>query len=86
MKHIKHSLLLLGVLLFSVFVAVNTRASESKKSNSFSIPDSSNGVCPILLGEPLPEIVLKTLKNKPYNLNAAIHEKPAVLIFFRGSW
>ncbi|MFC1601821.1 peroxiredoxin-like family protein [Candidatus Sumerlaeota bacterium] len=50
------------------------------------VPNDAAKVRPILVGQPLPKIVLRTADNAPFELNAAIAEKPTVLIFFRGGW
>lgn len=79
-----YPLILLFVFIPFVTTGMNARASGPETTDT--IPNSANSVCPVLVGESIPEIVLKTPKNKPFSLNKAIHEKPAVLIFYRGGW
>ncbi len=50
------------------------------------VPDKAEEICPILIGQSLPRIVLRTADNAPFDLNAAVAQKPTVLIFFRGGW
>jgi len=50
------------------------------------IPLRAEDICPILIGQPLPKIFLRTPDNELFNLNSAIAKKPTVLIFFRGGW
>lgn len=51
-----------------------------------AVPDSAEDVTPVLIGQALPSIVLKTIDGTQFDLNAAVSEKPAVLIFYRGGW
>ena len=41
---------------------------------------------PIAVGSPIPEVTLRTDKDKEFNLRQAVAEKPAVIIFYRGGW
>ena len=50
------------------------------------VPDKAEDVCPVLVGQSLPKIVLRTSDNAPFDLNAATAEMPTVLIFYRGGW
>lgn len=51
-----------------------------------NVPDKAEDVRPVLVGQPLPTIVLRTPNAVSFDLNAAIAEKPAALIFYRGGW
>ena len=51
-----------------------------------TVPDRAENVCPILLGETLPELGLRTTNEEPFDMAASISEQPAVLIFYRGGW
>ncbi len=51
-----------------------------------SVPTSPEAVCPLLNGQKIPPLTLKTLENKPFDLSAAITTKPTILIFYRGGW
>lgn len=70
--------ILLGISLLNVSLIGETMARE--------IPDSPESICPILIGQSLPKIGIRTKDNDLFDLNAAITKKPAVLIFFRGGW
>jgi peroxiredoxin len=50
------------------------------------VADKAEDICPILIGQSLPKIVLRTADNAPFDLNAAVAQKPTILIFFRGGW
>ncbi|MFO1518785.1 MAG: peroxiredoxin-like family protein [bacterium] len=47
---------------------------------------SPQEIRPLLLGEPVPDVILKTIDGKPFHLSAALRKKPTVLIFYRGGW
>ena len=47
---------------------------------------SAKEVCPLLIGDSVPELTLTTIDGGDFNLNAAIKEKPTLLIFYRGGW
>jgi peroxiredoxin len=43
-------------------------------------------ICPILVGEKVPDLVLRDMKGKTFDLSAAFAAKPTILIFYRGGW
>jgi peroxiredoxin len=49
-------------------------------------PQSERDVSPLLLGNPLPDVTLRTLDDATVSLKDAIGGKPAVLVFYRGGW
>ena len=44
------------------------------------VPDKAEEICPVLIGQSLPKIVLRTSDNTPFDLNAAVAEKHTILI------
>ena len=50
------------------------------------LPTSAEDICPILVGAMVPKLTLTTVEGSLFDLNAAIAEKPTVLIFYRGGW
>ncbi|MFA6954456.1 MAG: peroxiredoxin-like family protein [Thermoanaerobaculia bacterium] len=50
------------------------------------VPERAEEVCPILIGQKVPALVLRDEAGKPYDLAAAIARKPTILIFYRGGW
>ena len=50
------------------------------------IPQKAEEVQPLLIGKALPKMMVRTGENEPFDLNAAVAEKPVVLIFYRGGW
>ena len=50
------------------------------------VPQKAEDVQPLLIGKALPKMMVRTGENEPFDLNAAVAEKPVVLIFYRGGW
>ena len=50
------------------------------------IADAPYAVRPLLIGATIPEATLMTATGEPFDLNAAVAQKPTVLIFYRGGW
>lgn len=50
------------------------------------LPQSSGQVRPLLVGAALPPAVLTGDDGASLDLAAAVAEKPAVLVFYRGGW
>jgi hypothetical protein len=47
---------------------------------------SPDPVCPALIEQPVPQFVLTGADGAPFDVNAAIHRQPAILVFYRGGW
>ena len=50
------------------------------------LPASAEDVCPRLVGTEAPDVTLKAMDGTPFSLKAAVSEKPAILVFYRGWW
>jgi peroxiredoxin len=50
------------------------------------VPKSPAGVCPLLAGMEIPTATLTAEDGGEFNLREAVRQKPAVLVFYRGSW
>ena len=77
----------LCVLLF-ILAAIFMAGCESKKDITLEeggqwAGRSAEEVCPILVGAAVPELTLRTVDGKSFDLNEAIGNKPTVLIFYR---
>lgn len=66
----------------------STAAAETDPvaKNSTAWPQSDKSVTPLLLGNALPEVTLRTLEGAPITLKDAVGGKPAALVFYRGGW
>jgi hypothetical protein len=47
---------------------------------------SAREISPLLIGETLPRLELKTSDGAAFSLNAAVKKKRTVLIVYRGGW
>ncbi len=50
------------------------------------VPKSPTEVCPLLAGMEIPLVTLTAEDGREFNLNEAVRQKPAVVVFYRGSW
>jgi peroxiredoxin len=60
--------------------------STNQKDCNKKIPNNAEDICPILIGQSLPKLILRSQDNELVNLNSVIAEKPTLLVFFRGGW
>ncbi len=49
-------------------------------------PTSADQVRPLLIGAEAPELTLRQVDGKPFDLTEAIRSKPSVVILYRGGW
>ena len=66
----------------AALLAVTTADAEEEKP----LPQSAEEIRPVLVGAPLPTAVLTGDDGTSLDLAAAVAEKPAVLVFYRGGW
>lgn len=70
-------------LIFSIAVfAGKNKSNEGSKK----VAASADEICPLLVGQKIPTVQLKTHDGRGFDLNAAVAQKPTVLIFYRGGW
>jgi peroxiredoxin len=53
---------------------------------SGSVPASPHEVCPLLTGSAIPTVTLRTADGEIFDLNNAVRQQSAVLVFYRGGW
>ncbi len=83
-KTIFMSVLLISLLcMFAQF-----SFQQENTSNTFQtrVSNSAEEICPLLVGKKVPEVILETSEGDSFDLNEAIKEKPAILMFYRGGW
>lgn len=51
-----------------------------------SLPKSANDVSPLLIGEIVPNLSLKTIDGKSVNFTDLSKKKKTILVFYRGGW
>ena len=78
------------VLLLAVIAVLGTPGKDKKdkalEEETHKVARSAEEICPILIGDSVPELTLRTVDGKLFNLNKALRNKPTVLIFYRGGW
>ncbi len=77
----KKSLIIL-ILLFLSFPLFSQNVYTKKTKVAISAED----ICPILVGEKIPDIIVTDINGRPFNLNNSIEQKPTILIIYRGGW
>ncbi|WP_269237587.1 peroxiredoxin-like family protein [Flavobacterium flavigenum] len=65
-----------------MLLAVFSIAANSQNA----VPKSATDIAPLLIGEKIPNLILKTSENKDINVFDLIRTKKTVLIFYRGGW
>lgn len=68
-------------LLFIVLATLSTIANAQN-----TIPKSATDIAPLLIGEKIPDITLKTSENSAVQLSDLFKKKKTVLVFYRGGW
>ncbi|RZJ51711.1 MAG: AhpC/TSA family protein [Flavobacterium sp.] len=68
-------------ILFILFAAINTVANAQNP-----LPKTATDIAPLLIGEKIPNAILKSPENTTVNLSDVIKKKKTVLVFYRGSW
>ncbi len=69
------------LMLLTVFALPITGLADD-----VAVGTDATAICPILNGEVLPAITLRDVAGEEMNLNAAVAEKPTILIVYRGGW
>jgi len=85
---IKFLALIFGIiLLIYVLSGCGQSYDNILKSRSNRIASSPNDICPLLIGQQIPDgIVLKDANGNSVDLSAMLKIKPTLLIFYRGGW
>jgi peroxiredoxin len=50
------------------------------------IPEKPEDISPLLVGETIPDVQLRTVKGEMVSLKSEIAKKPTLLVFYRGGW
>ena len=75
-----------AVLILLGWFSICLAQTNDDKNPQYTVANSPREICPILIGETVPELILTDVNGSPFNLNAAIEQKPTILIFYRGGW
>lgn len=68
-------------LLF-IFLATLTAVAHAQNA----VPKSATDIAPLLIGEKIPSIILKSSENTDVPLADLLKKKKSVLVFYRGGW
>lgn len=63
------------------FVAISTFVSAQSQ-----LPKSGTEISPLLVGEKIPNISVKTIDNSDVKMNTVFDNKRTILVFYRGGW
>ena len=50
------------------------------------LPKSATDIAPLLIGEKIPNLILKSAEDKEFNLKDLFKQKRTILVFYRGGW
>ena len=50
------------------------------------LPETAEDISPLLVGETIPDAMVKDMDGKTVSFHEVVREKPTVLIFYRGGW
>ncbi len=67
-----------------LFIFLVTLISVANAQNM--IAKSANDIAPLLIGEKIPNLTLKSSENTDVNISDLLKKKKTVLIFYRGGW
>jgi peroxiredoxin len=55
-------------------------------ANAQTIAEQADQICPVLIGETVPDAVLKGMNGQELKLKNIVSQKPSLVIFYRGGW
>ncbi len=88
----KHILILIPLFLLSFYSFAQEVEAEVYLEKTIEekpeemVPEDAKEICPILIGEKVPESELKNIKNESVQITEEIKDRGTVLIFYRGGW
>jgi peroxiredoxin len=68
------------------FILIAILASICSFNAISQVPTKAEDICPLLIGEDLPNGRLKDAYENPVDLHDLINEKASVVVFYRGGW
>lgn len=73
-----------NISILFLFLSLSLQVFAQEESNI--VPTEPNAICPILIGEKIPEGTVTNLDNKEVEVTELTKDKPSVIIFYRGGW
>jgi peroxiredoxin len=74
------------ILFMLIFYYPQYLLSQDITELKRSVAESANEICPVKIGEPIPDVTLKNIDGNSINLQEIVNQKPTLLIFYRGGW
>lgn len=68
-----------------LFLAGNRAYGKHPQSEN-PVAESAEQICPLLVGQSVPDVQLTTVAGETFDLTAALRQHPTLLIFYRGGW
>jgi peroxiredoxin len=68
--------------LIPIFLVILTTVANAQNA----IPKSATDIAPLLIGEKIPDITLKTAENTVVKISDLLKKKKTILVFYRGGW
>lgn len=59
---------------------------SAQEDNQSVVPNDTKEICPILIGENLPDAEVKNLKSEDVSISELTLEKPTIIVLYRGGW
>jgi peroxiredoxin len=50
------------------------------------VPEDPQRIRPLLVNATIPQLTLPDTNGQPFDVNAAVRERPTILLFYRGGW
>lgn len=69
------------LLLFNIYILSGVMMPQKQ-----NIALSAEDVCPIKIGEKVPNTMIKDVQGKEFNISEIINNKKSIIIFYRGGW
>ncbi|GAB3024703.1 peroxiredoxin-like family protein [Bowmanella dokdonensis] len=70
-------------LIFSLLFVISSPLLALDRSQ---VADSADAVTPLLNGQTVPDVTLKSAQGEDVSLHALVKQKPTVILFYRGGW
>ena len=71
----------LSLFLAILFVLISIAQGSERK-----VAESKQEICPVLPGQPVPDVTFLTMEGNPLKLREVISQGPVLLIVYRGGW
>lgn len=74
-----------SILLLTIFSIITLNGQVMKDKNT-KAANTANEICPVKIGEKIPEVSLRNIDAKLIDLRQLVKQKQTILVFYRGGW